>query len=143
MSRLYRLRRYRRAVLERAAIREEIKRTREEGAEVTEAVQASLAEFPYTKTRTRVEGRILSARDQERTRELAAIEAELNKEIWETEKMVADVRDPLIRACAEIHYLGNKTWRETAVLMYGTPSAMDTIRMMVNRFFDRREEERR
>lgn len=143
MSRLYRLRRYRRAVLERAAIREEIKRTREEGAEVTEAVQASLAEFPYTKTRTRVEGRILSARDQARIQALAEAEEKLSREIWETEQIVADVRDPLIRACAEIHYLENKTWRETAVLMYGTPSAMDTVRMMVNRFFDRREEERR
>ena len=143
MSRLYRLRRYRRAVLERAAIREEIKRTREEGAEVTEAVQASLAECPYTKTRTRVEGRILGARDQARIQALAEAEEKLSREIWETEQMVADVRDPLIRACAEIHYLENKTWRETAVLMYGTPSAMDTVRMMVNRFFDRREEERR
>lgn len=143
MSRLYRLRRYRRAVLERAAIREEIKRTREEGAEVTEAVQASLAEYPYTKTRTRVEGRILGARDQARIQALAEAEEKLSREIWETEQMVADVRDPLIRACAEIHYLENKTWRETAVLMYGTPSAMDTVRMMVNRFFDRREEERR
>lgn len=143
MSRLYRLRRYRRAVLERAAIREEIKRTREEGAEVTEAVQASLAEYPYTKTRTRVEGRILCARDQARIQALAEAEEKLSREIWETEKMVAEVRDPLIRACAELHYLGGRTWRETAVLLYGTPSAMDTVRMMVNRFFDRREEERR
>lgn len=137
MSRLYRLRRYRRAVLERAAIREEIKRTREEGMEVTEAVQASLAEYPYTKTRTRVEGRILGARDQARIQALAEAEEKLSREIWETEKMVADVRDPLIRACAEIHYLENKTWRETAVLMYGTPSAMDGVRMMVNRFFEK------
>lgn len=137
------LRRYRRAVRERTAIREEIKRTREEGTEVTEAVQASLAEYPYTKTRTRVEGRILGAQDQARIQALAEAEEKLSREIWETEELVANVRDPLIRASAEIHYLCGKTWRETATLLYGTPSALDAVRMMVNRFFDRREEERR
>lgn len=135
MNKLNCLRRYQRTKLEREMLQRELAEQMANAETVTDVVQASLREHPYTRAHVQIEGLDLNTQKQEQIRQLRSRIREKTNKLSEAEEIVCTVDDPLVRACAEMHYLLGRTWRQTAMTIYKTPSAADAIRKMVNRYF--------
>lgn len=112
--------------------------SRKRVAVVSDVVQASLVEFPYTKHTVTVRG--IDENAENRHRRLQRIyrrrRVKLEKDQLEVEQWIAALEDSKLRQIVTLRYVQGASWRRIGSEVYGSALSEDAARKRVERFFE-------
>lgn len=105
---------------------------------VTDVVQASLEEFPYTKHTVSVTGTSERAvNSKERLQRIyRRRRTKLEREQLEVEQWIAALEDSKLRQIVTMRYVQGDSWRRVGSEVYGSALSEDAARKRVERFFE-------